>query len=101
MPQRITITPVLIRIPIAVQFAFSIIMVVGMIILPETPRYLIKKDDTEGAARSLSRLRQLPIDHPDLIDELAEIQANHSYELSKAARLIWNSSGMRVSGSDS
>jgi sugar porter (SP) family MFS transporter len=70
------------RIPIAVQFAFSIIMVVGMIVLPETPRYLIKKDNIEGAARSLSRLRRLPVDHPDIVDELAEIQANHNYELS-------------------
>jgi len=70
------------RIPIAVQFAFSIIMVVGMIVLPETPRYLLKKGDQEGAARSLSRLRRLPVDHPDLVDELAEILANHNYELS-------------------
>lgn len=70
------------RIPIAVQFAFSIIMVVGMIVLPETPRYLIKKGDTEAASRSLSRLRKLPVDHPDLLNELAEIQANHNYELS-------------------
>lgn len=70
------------RIPVAVQFAFSIIMVAGMIVLPETPRYLVKKGDSKGAARSLSRLRRLAVDHPDLVEELAEIQANHKYELS-------------------
>jgi len=69
------------RIPVAVQFAFSIIMVVGMIILPETPRFLIKKGNNAGAAKSLSRLRRLPIDHPALVEELAEIQANHEYEM--------------------
>ncbi|KAL8681452.1 MAG: hypothetical protein Q9186_002458 [Xanthomendoza sp. 1 TL-2023] len=70
------------RIPIAVQFAWAIIMVVGMLILPETPRYYIKVGKNAKAAKSLSRLRRLDIDHPALVEELAEIQANHQYELS-------------------
>jgi hypothetical protein len=32
------------RIPIAVQFAWSIIICVGLLFLPETPRFLIKQD---------------------------------------------------------
>ncbi|KAJ6185956.1 hypothetical protein N7519_007257 [Penicillium mononematosum] len=70
------------RIPIAVQFAWSIILVVGMLILPETPRYLVKRDNIKAAARSLSRLRRLPEDHEAVRQELAEIQANHQYEAS-------------------
>lgn len=70
------------RIPIGVQFAFSIIMVVGMLLLPETPRFLIKKGNQQQAAKSLARLRHLPVDHPALVEELAEIQANHEYEMS-------------------
>ncbi|KAL9530268.1 Major facilitator-type transporter [Sphaerulina musiva] len=70
------------RIPIAVQFAWSIIVVTGMIFLPETPRFLIKQDKHDKAVASLSKLRRLPEDHPALIEELAEIQANHTYELS-------------------
>lgn len=70
------------RIPIAVQFAWAIILVVGMLILPETPRYFIKIGKNEKAAKSLSRLRRLDVDHPALIEELSEIQANHEYELS-------------------
>lgn len=69
------------RIPIAIQFSFSIILIVGMLILPETPRYLIKRGKNEQAARSLSRLRRLDADHPALIEELAEIRANHEYEM--------------------
>ncbi|KAL2000999.1 hypothetical protein VTN02DRAFT_2358 [Thermoascus thermophilus] len=70
------------RIPVAVQFAWAIILVVGMLILPETPRFLIKKDQHEAATKSLARLRRLDINHPALIEELAEIQANHEYEMS-------------------
>lgn len=70
------------RILVAVQFIFSLIMWAGMAVLPETPRYLIKKGDSAGAAKSLSRLRRLPVDHPAVADELAEIQANHNYEVS-------------------
>ncbi|KAL2813036.1 general substrate transporter [Aspergillus cavernicola] len=70
------------RIPIAVQFAWSIILVVGMLILPETPRYLIKVDKGEAAAKSLAKLRRLPEDHLAVREELAEIRANHQYEIS-------------------
>lgn len=70
------------RIPIAVQFAWAIIIVAGMLILPETPRFHIKKARPQAAAKSLSTLRRLPIDHPALVEELAEITANHEYELS-------------------
>ena len=70
------------RIPIAVQFAWAIILVGGMLVLPETPRFLIRKGRQDKAAKSLSRLRRLDVDHPALIEELAEIQANHEYEMS-------------------
>jgi SP family sugar:H+ symporter-like MFS transporter len=52
-----------------------------MLFLPETPRYLIRNGHPEKAARSLARIRRLPETHEAIIDELAEIQANHEYEL--------------------
>lgn len=70
------------RIPIAVQFAWAIILFGGLLFLPETPRYYIKKNKHEKAARSLSRLRRLPVDDPAIVDELSEIVANHEYEMS-------------------
>ena len=69
------------RIPVALQFAWSIILCGGMLILPETPRFCIKKGQYEKAAKSLSRLRRLPVDHPGLVEELAEVRANHEYEV--------------------
>ncbi|KAF1833045.1 general substrate transporter [Decorospora gaudefroyi] len=70
------------RIPIAVQFAWAIILFVGCVWLPETPRWYIKKGRSEKAAKSLSTLRRLELDHPALVEELAEITANHEYEMS-------------------
>ena len=70
------------RIPLAIQFLWALILGIGMCILPETPRYLIKSDNYDGAARSLSRLRRLPVDHPSLMTELDEIRSNHEYEQS-------------------
>lgn len=69
------------RIPLAVQFAFALVIIGGMLILPETPRYKIKRGDKAAAAKSLARLRLLPVDHPAIVEELAEIQANHEFEL--------------------
>lgn len=70
------------RIPIAVQFAWAIVLISGMLVLPETPRYLIKQNRYDKAAKSLGRLRRLPPDHPAIKEELSEIQANHQFELS-------------------
>ena len=55
---------------------------VGMFLLPETPRWLITKDRTEDAARSLSRLRRLPVDHEAIVSELEDIRASYQYQMS-------------------
>ncbi|EAW14258.1 sugar porter family MFS transporter [Aspergillus clavatus NRRL 1] len=70
------------RIPVAIQFAWAIILVVGMLVLPETPRFLIKKDRHEAAAKALARLRRIDVNDRAIVEELSEIQANHEYELS-------------------
>jgi hypothetical protein len=90
------------RIPIAVQFAWAIVLVFGMLILPETSRHLIKRGRLEQAAKSLSCVRHLDIDHSVLVDELAEIQANGKQLLCacfpKAAGLLMPISHARPSG---
>lgn len=70
------------RIPVAVQFAWAIILITGMLLLPETPRYLIKKGDMDRAARSLGKLRRLSPSAPSIQAELNEIKANHDFEMS-------------------
>jgi MFS transporter, SP family, sugar:H+ symporter len=70
------------RIPVALQFLWSIILVGGLLFLPDTPRFHIKKGRHEAAAKALARIRRLPVDHPGLVEELAEVRANHDFEMS-------------------
>ena len=69
------------RVPMGLQLTWACVLALGLLILPETPRYLIKRGYKEAAALSLSRLRRLDITHPALVEELAEIEANHEYEM--------------------
>jgi len=69
------------RIPMGLQLTWAFVLSLGLCILPETPRYLVKRGLRDSAALSLSRLRRLDITHPALLEELAEIEANHEYEL--------------------
>ena len=47
-----------------------------MLILPESPRYLVKRHDDTGAARSLSRLLSVSPEDADVQAELEDIKAN-------------------------
>jgi len=70
------------RIPIAVQFLWAIILAVGLALLPESPRFWVKKGKLDKAAKALGRVRGQPLDSEYIQDELAEIIANHEYEMS-------------------
>jgi sugar porter (SP) family MFS transporter len=64
------------RIPIAIQFVWAGILAGGMIFLPESPRWLVKKHQEERAARSLSRLLAASPDDADVRAEIEDIKAN-------------------------
>ncbi|KAJ4984905.1 MFS monosaccharide transporter [Stagonosporopsis vannaccii] len=70
------------RIPIAVQFLWAIILAIGLALLPESPRFWVKKGKLDKAAAALGRVRGQPLDSEYIQDELAEIIANHEYEMS-------------------
>jgi sugar porter (SP) family MFS transporter len=69
------------RIPLGLQLVPGVILALGIMLLPETPRFLVKKGRNDDAGLSLSRFRRLDITHPALVNELQEIIANHQYEL--------------------
>lgn len=51
-----------------------------MLVLPETPRFLIKKGNDAQAVKSLVFLRRLKADDPQLISEFEELKGNWEYE---------------------
>jgi sugar porter (SP) family MFS transporter len=70
------------RIPIGIQFAWAIILAGGLLFLPDSPRYFVKRGRLEDASRSLQRLRGQPAESEYIQNELAEIIANEEYERS-------------------
>ncbi|KAI1849320.1 hypothetical protein JX266_004815 [Neoarthrinium moseri] len=69
------------RIPVGIQFLWSIILGTGLFFLPESPRYFVKKGKIAEAAKALAFVRGQPEDSDYIKDELAEIVANNEYEL--------------------
>jgi len=63
------------RIPIAVQFAWAVILSGGMLFLPESPRFLLKKGREEAGRRALGRLLVRAPDSPEVDAEFEEIMA--------------------------
>ncbi|KAJ7028666.1 general substrate transporter [Mycena alexandri] len=68
------------RIPIGVQFLWALILGIGLLFLPESPRYYVNRGDIEKATLALARVRDQPRDSDYVQDELAEIIANLEFE---------------------
>lgn len=68
------------RIPIAVQFLWAVVLATGLFLLPESPRYFVKKNDLDRATAALARVRGQPKESDAVFEELVEIQANYEYE---------------------
>ncbi|KAL3437117.1 general substrate transporter [Aspergillus tetrazonus] len=70
------------RIPIGLQLLWAIILAVGLFLLPESPRYYVRKGDVSSAAKVLARVRDQDVESDYVKEELAEIVANNEYEMS-------------------
>jgi MFS family permease len=80
------------RIPIAIQFAWGLILGGGLLFLPDSPRYFVKRGRVEKARESLVRLRGQPPGSEYIEAELAEIVVNEEYERSLIPSTGWFSS---------
>jgi sugar porter (SP) family MFS transporter len=83
------------RIPIGIQFAWALILAGGLMTLPDSPRYFVKRGQLEKAGDALRRLRGHPVDSDYIQNELAEIVANEEYERSIIPTTTFVSSWMQ------
>ncbi|KAK1757124.1 general substrate transporter [Echria macrotheca] len=77
------------RIPIAIQFIWAIILAGGLLFLPDSPRYFVKRGNVAAATAALSRLRGQPQDSEYIQVELSEIIANEEYERQLIPSTTW------------
>ncbi|GHJ85055.1 hypothetical protein NliqN6_1457 [Naganishia liquefaciens] len=77
------------RIPIGLQFAWGLILAIGLFLLPESPRYFVKKGNLDRARNVLARLRGQDESSPYIESELSEIVANAEYEKSLMPSTTW------------
>merc|ERR1711939_105188 len=68
------------RVPIGLQFIFGLVLGGGLLFLPDSPRYYVKRGRVEKARKALSSVRGQPQDSEYVEAELAEIIANEEYE---------------------
>lgn len=69
------------RIPVGVQLIPAGMLLLCMSWMIESPRWLASKNKIARAQKSLAWVRNLPVDHPFVVNELAEIQAAINQEL--------------------
>lgn len=63
------------RITLGLTFLFALILGVGMIFFPESPRYDYRHGKIDTARQTMARLHGVPENHNVIIRELAEIQS--------------------------
>ncbi|KAH8807371.1 general substrate transporter [Xylogone sp. PMI_703] len=67
-------------IPLILQGIPAILLMIGMLFLRESPRYLAKQDMPDEALKVLATIRNLPEDHPYIQSEFHDIQAQLEHE---------------------
>jgi MFS family permease len=68
---------------VALQCAPALLVFCLIMLLPESPRWLVKVNRMDEAHYVLARLADKPMDHPDVIEDLESIRA--SFESQKGA----------------
>ncbi|RKF65721.1 Sugar transporter STL1 [Golovinomyces cichoracearum] len=64
------------RLPLALPNIFSVILLVSIFFVPESPRWLVKVGRNQEATEVLSQLKDLPIEDPMIRTEISSIQSS-------------------------
>ncbi|XHG09325.1 hypothetical protein AWENTII_012394 [Aspergillus wentii] len=84
------------RLPLAIQILPAIILGLGMLFFPDSPRWLLMKERDDDALKALSRLRRQARDAPTLLNEYLEIKASIMLENTFARENFPNLSGVKL-----
>ncbi|KFY22448.1 hypothetical protein V493_06584 [Pseudogymnoascus sp. VKM F-4281 (FW-2241)] len=84
------------RIPLALQILPGLILGIGMLFYPDSPRWLLMQDREEEGIATLARLRRKPADHPSVIAESLEIKATIMLENTYIRETYVGMSGLRL-----
>ncbi|KAG0652596.1 Quinate transporter [Hyphodiscus hymeniophilus] len=77
------------RVPVAIQLIPGGFLLVGVLFLKESPRWLAKQGRYEEATANLAFMRRDEIDDPDVIKEMADIRASIEEELHLTEGVQW------------
>lgn len=84
------------RFPLALQILPAVILGVGMLFFPDSPRWLLMKERDDESITALSKLRRQPRDSSVLLNEYLEIKASIMLENSFARENFPNLSGYKL-----
>ena len=76
------------RVPLGLCFAWAIFLVVGMLSMPESPRYLMEKKKIDEAKKSIARSNKISEEDPFVHTEIQLIQAGIDRE-ALAGKASW------------
>lgn len=79
------------QLPTALQIVPAVIWGAGLLLTPESPRYLLSKNKRTEALKVLSGLRKLPDDHPYVQEEFAGIEWQLNAEIEAVSgATVWD-----------
>ncbi|OOQ81829.1 MFS monosaccharide transporter [Penicillium brasilianum] len=84
------------RLPLAIQIVPAVILGIGMLFFPDSPRWLMMKERDDDSLSALSRLRRQGLDNPALQNEYLEIRASIMLENTFAREHFPNLSGWKL-----
>jgi MFS family permease len=84
------------RLPLALQILPAVILGVGMLFFPDSPRWLLMKERDDESLTALSRLRRRDRDSPILLNEYLEIKASIMLENTFARENFPHLSGYKL-----
>ncbi|KAF2461325.1 putative MFS monosaccharide transporter [Lineolata rhizophorae] len=77
------------RIPIGIGFIWPVVMAVGILFLPESPRWDYRKGNVDRAVNTISKSYGVPETHQQVVREVRDIKAKLDAETAGGAKHHW------------